>query len=171
MPFRMEATHFFWQRENWVCPQNDIKLTSPVRATYIKRSFAVFQIRWCLQWLTGSFCSPVMADNNLSGHYRRRRGQTVWKSKKTPFHGGMYADIYPKKATKHSPMPKQTFWICRSHEISHSLCFNRVTGVTEDLFCKENRSTACKGCEPLAWNNEQKNGCLKVRLIFSLKLS
>jgi len=42
----------------------DIMMTSPVRATNLKRFIVDSRIQWCLHWLSSSFSSGVMPNHN-----------------------------------------------------------------------------------------------------------
>jgi len=48
-----------------VLSQNDIIMTSPVRANNLRSFVAVFRIRHCLHMLSCSFRSPVAADQTF----------------------------------------------------------------------------------------------------------
>jgi len=51
-------------------------MTSQVRATYLKKCFAVFRIRRCLHWLSSATWSRVTTDHNSKSHDPASAGVT-----------------------------------------------------------------------------------------------
>ena len=63
----LDETGFPNLREIHFFPENEITVTSQVRANYRKWRSAVSLIRWCLQWLSSSIRWDIMCDHLKSG--------------------------------------------------------------------------------------------------------
>jgi len=70
----MEIASFPSLREKRFFPENDVTMTSQVRATYLKSNFAVLRIRGCPHWLSSSMRSWVIVVHNFKSHGRGSRG-------------------------------------------------------------------------------------------------